>query len=209
MKTRPQTRILAISFFLFLAATARAYYSPEQGRWLNRDPIEERGGRNLYGFCQNNPQVQFDPLGHENRWIYDKYAVVESWFEAEAPFRWFFTQLSPLPQLIDFNYEGGCGPVMVQPLALDVFILDDEAFPHSVGYDSGARPNQHRLPAGCTWVRGTLQYLSCTHSERWWADIKTKIPGPLGMQDWVVKVFMRRTVHWRRMACCHEPLPGS
>lgn len=26
------------------------YYNPEMGRWLNRDPIEEEGGLNLYGF---------------------------------------------------------------------------------------------------------------------------------------------------------------
>ena len=25
------------------------YYSPELGRWINRDPIGERGGANLYG----------------------------------------------------------------------------------------------------------------------------------------------------------------
>ncbi|MDF7802216.1 RHS repeat-associated core domain-containing protein, partial [Pontiellaceae bacterium B1224] len=31
-----------------------AYYSSEQGRWLNRDPIGEDGGVNLYGFCGNN-----------------------------------------------------------------------------------------------------------------------------------------------------------
>jgi hypothetical protein len=30
------------------------FYSPELGRWINRDPIEERGGVNLYGFVNNN-----------------------------------------------------------------------------------------------------------------------------------------------------------
>ncbi len=29
------------------------YYSPALGRWLSRDPIEEEGGVNLYGMCQN------------------------------------------------------------------------------------------------------------------------------------------------------------
>ena len=28
-------------------------YSPCLGRWLNRDPIEEDGGANLYGFVNN------------------------------------------------------------------------------------------------------------------------------------------------------------
>jgi RHS repeat-associated protein len=31
------------------------YYSPVTGRWLSRDPIEEQGGENLYGFVGNAP----------------------------------------------------------------------------------------------------------------------------------------------------------
>ncbi len=31
------------------------YYLPSLGRWLNRDPIGERGGNNLYGFVLNKP----------------------------------------------------------------------------------------------------------------------------------------------------------
>jgi RHS repeat-associated protein len=30
------------------------YYDPPTGRWLNRDPIEESGGLNLYGFVGND-----------------------------------------------------------------------------------------------------------------------------------------------------------
>jgi RHS repeat-associated protein len=39
------------------------YYSPGQGRWLSRDPIEESGGVNLYGFAGNAPASFVDPLG--------------------------------------------------------------------------------------------------------------------------------------------------
>ena len=31
--------------------------------WLSRDPIEELGGANLYGFVDNNPVIWFDPFG--------------------------------------------------------------------------------------------------------------------------------------------------
>jgi len=41
------------------------YYDPGTGRWLNRDPIEEAGGLNLYGFVENNPVSLIDPLGQE------------------------------------------------------------------------------------------------------------------------------------------------
>ncbi len=39
------------------------YYNPSTGRWLNRDPLEEKGGRNLYGFVVNNPISSIDPVG--------------------------------------------------------------------------------------------------------------------------------------------------
>ena len=47
----------------------RRFYRPDLGRWLNRDPIEENGGENLYGFCDNNPVLYIDILG-ESFWGY-------------------------------------------------------------------------------------------------------------------------------------------
>jgi RHS repeat-associated protein len=41
------------------------WYVPETGRWLSRDPIEERGGINLYSFVRNNPVGKVDVLGRE------------------------------------------------------------------------------------------------------------------------------------------------
>lgn len=43
--------------------SGRRYYSPSQGRFLGRDPIEEQGGLNLYGFCGNNGVNRWDYLG--------------------------------------------------------------------------------------------------------------------------------------------------
>lgn len=39
------------------------YYSPELGRWINRDPIGEKGGVNVYGFVGNVPIDWIDLLG--------------------------------------------------------------------------------------------------------------------------------------------------
>jgi RHS repeat-associated protein len=39
------------------------FYDPVTGRWVSRDPIEEKGGINLYGFVVNDPINAFDPLG--------------------------------------------------------------------------------------------------------------------------------------------------
>lgn len=38
-------------------------YDPVYGRWINRDPIEEKGGINLYGFVGNDGINQWDALG--------------------------------------------------------------------------------------------------------------------------------------------------
>jgi RHS repeat-associated protein len=39
------------------------FYSPGIGRWINRDPLEEAGGINLYAFVGNNPVDLVDPDG--------------------------------------------------------------------------------------------------------------------------------------------------
>ena len=41
------------------------YYSPSLGRFLNRDPIGEMGGTNLYAFVENDPVNGWDYLGLE------------------------------------------------------------------------------------------------------------------------------------------------
>ncbi len=41
------------------------YYNPSTGRWLSRDPIEERGGINLYGFVENAALNASDVLGRD------------------------------------------------------------------------------------------------------------------------------------------------
>jgi len=42
------------------------YYDPVTGRWPSRDPIEEEGGVNLYGFVENNGTNKWDYLGMES-----------------------------------------------------------------------------------------------------------------------------------------------
>lgn len=56
---------LAVGFFLTLGSglDASAFYNPQTGRWLSRDPIGEQGGRDLYGFVSNRPAERYDVLG--------------------------------------------------------------------------------------------------------------------------------------------------
>ncbi|MCP2384220.1 RHS repeat domain-containing protein, partial [Akkermansia muciniphila] len=45
------------------------YYNPKDGRWINRDPIAEEGGWNLYAFLGNSTQDKFDALGLKKGFI--------------------------------------------------------------------------------------------------------------------------------------------
>lgn len=57
-------RILVfLTLFTALAGIAQAFYDPGAGRWVSRDPIEEEGGANMYGFSGNNSVGDFDKLG--------------------------------------------------------------------------------------------------------------------------------------------------
>ena len=53
---------------MFTPSSRRCIYQTVPGRsgWPSRDPIEEQGGINLYGFCNNNSIVIIDKLGLDN-----------------------------------------------------------------------------------------------------------------------------------------------
>ena len=43
------------------------FYAPGLGRWINRDPIREAGGTNIYAFVSNNPVNRVDRRGLDAR----------------------------------------------------------------------------------------------------------------------------------------------
>jgi RHS repeat-associated protein len=57
-------------------------YRPSLGRWLSRDPIEEPGGPNLYGFVYNDPVQQCDIDG---RFAGTKCPVCGQWYQGIHP----------------------------------------------------------------------------------------------------------------------------
>jgi hypothetical protein len=64
MKARRTAMVVMVACLLsFMAHDALAFYNPSTGRWLSRDPIGEKGGRNRYGFVQNAPLSFVDAVG--------------------------------------------------------------------------------------------------------------------------------------------------
>ena len=94
------------------------FYSPSLKRWLNRDPIEEEGGVNLYGFCVNNAVCRYDKYGQAH-------------FEVR--------RLSGLPAILNYSCFAqiiGVVPAMILDLGLadklNIEILHEHLF-----YDDG------------------------------------------------------------------------
>ena len=55
--------VLALIVWLFLPQSAHCFYNATTGRWLSRDPVHEKGGKNLYGFVGNSSINKLDRLG--------------------------------------------------------------------------------------------------------------------------------------------------
>lgn len=55
--TKPYDEKTGLSYYGY------RFYSPALGRWINRDPLGETGGINLYGYVGGNPVNFVDPAG--------------------------------------------------------------------------------------------------------------------------------------------------
>jgi len=65
MRTRKYAGGVRLVLLLLVGSVsnASAWYEPSVQRWVNRDPVGERDGVNLYGFVGNNPLSYVDSLG--------------------------------------------------------------------------------------------------------------------------------------------------
>ena len=63
IRIRHLTLGCALIYALCTTQTASAWYIPSAQRWVNRDPIEEFGGINLFSFVANRPTVLVDGDG--------------------------------------------------------------------------------------------------------------------------------------------------
>ena len=64
------------------------YYSPSLGRFLNRDPLGEAGGSNLYAFVENDPVNGWDYLGLNDELICTPEEYMEGLCDNEYRLNW-------------------------------------------------------------------------------------------------------------------------
>jgi hypothetical protein len=64
MKTNTRTFLtIPLAILLLMPFTAQCYYNASTGRWMSRDPIQEKGGADLYAFVNEDPVSRYDALG--------------------------------------------------------------------------------------------------------------------------------------------------
>jgi len=64
IKTNAVLIVVALLAYWVGLCHASAFYDPGAQRWLNRDPVGERGGIDLFCFNLNQPISKVDALGH-------------------------------------------------------------------------------------------------------------------------------------------------
>lgn len=67
MKAKRMMAVFAMVLGLLIGRDALAFYNPQTGRWLSRDPIGEKGGVNLHSFVENDAIRRVDELGLMHR----------------------------------------------------------------------------------------------------------------------------------------------
>jgi len=78
------------------------YYEPNLQRWLNRDPIAEVGGINLYRFVHNGPIAKSDAFGRQDDWEMDTY-----YYKGDPNWGGKFNVRFKVPgDMSDIDYEG-------------------------------------------------------------------------------------------------------
>jgi uncharacterized protein RhaS with RHS repeats len=56
-------QVVAICWMTAMGTTAQAYYNPQAGRFIQRDPLGYADGMNLYEYVRGNPMGGYDPSG--------------------------------------------------------------------------------------------------------------------------------------------------
>ena len=108
-------------------------------RWLNRDPIEESGGLNLYGFCRNNAICMYDKDGRA----------------------YFIKRRLDYVPWIDYFAQNAERDVTNQEAVHEQLIFEDGKTPSDIGYFSDSTTQTDSVWGKRKWVRVPGRYNDC------------------------------------------------
>ena len=89
------------------------HLNPTDGRWINRDPIQEQGGWNLYAFIRNRINIEVDLLGKIPPYNGGASGIVEVPIFPPAPTPPAPTPPAPTPPQEGCSIQICCRPVAV------------------------------------------------------------------------------------------------
>jgi RHS repeat-associated protein len=136
------------------------HYAPALGRWLSRDPIEEWGGVNLYGFVGNEPLGQWDRLGLELTKVVNyeekEGEVIQQYGEGDAMTKSNWRPAQPEIQLLN---KGKCKLVIKGKLTISI-VYKDKAL-------KDKKLNELDPKVTGPYANITLQQFERTRAEQW------------------------------------------
>ncbi len=115
------------------------FYSPPLMRWLNRDPIGEDGGVNLYAFCGNNGISRFDKDGQA----------------------YFIKRRLDYTPWIEFFAQNADRDITNRELVHEQLIFEDNKEPVNIGYFSDSKTKTDSVWKNRKWVRVPGRYNDC------------------------------------------------
>ena len=128
------------------------YYDPRQGRFINRDPIGEEGGLNLYGFLSNSPGNGVDFLGLNDCGPRPITPTASSKFRNEDYEKRMERYVNELKEWRDCN----------RTVDLKPHVVDGD----SAGVRQKVAENEHTYPTGVTAVTNNGRKTSSNDSRR-------------------------------------------
>jgi hypothetical protein len=189
---------------------AYRYYDPVTGRWPSRDPIEEEGGINLYGFVGNDGVNKWDLLGmvtlqeaHDSfkkrgggprnpspRWILTRQEIFDEWYRLEKAQGIWWSSLPKCPKKLCIKQINRGGTKK----AFNIFASDRSQW-HDPKPPTNAEENLH---PGTIWsMRSKADSLGhsnqCTYDAK---GILLRTPPGSGTVDWFAPGLGGRFGHY-------------
>lgn len=171
--------ILLMAMGLMTANDVEAYYNSKQGRWQSRDPIEEEGGMNLYGFVGNDGVGCVDKLGMWKLGVHKK--ITEKAFNA-IQLVCCLTQ-NDKKALLNGLKEGSVEPDIPSGLLVAIDMFADEAtLPHWL----------FKL-----YWRNTGTYQSHFGNNQWWHAMQSNEKTAEEIKNKIVNLTMERAAQYQ------------